>query len=494
MQAAPAANASSAVSSTRAPLAALLVALGLLALWRALVAAGVPLSVDEAYYVAWSKTPDVGYWTKPPMIAWAIGAARALCGEAPGCVRLVPVLAFPVSSLLVFALARRLAFSPWQACIAALTFATLPMASFYGIAATTDGLLLLYWIAAMLALHAALSGSRGAWLAVGLFGGLALLSKYSAGIFALSAALALLHPQWRHWWRSPWPWAAALLAALVFAPNLWWNLTHGSPTLHHTAEISQHAGYALRPMAMLEFLLAQFGVGGPVVFGAFLAWLLAGRWRGSADGWFLLSLSLPFLLVITLQALLSRAHANWAAPAMVGASLAAMQWLLSRRRGWLLASFTFNLALALLLYHFGPLVREPFGLPHVVRTDPFWATRNWPGIHAQVREALARSPQPDAPPRVASDDRAVLAQLQAAPPLPPGAALGWQRGPRPDNHFDQRFPLPARRPWPVLLVSSAPAPAVLAAFPEAEPAGSARSALVADRPLVFSLWWLPASR
>ena len=210
-----------AQSRSRSALLTLLALIVLLAGWRAMVAAGVSLSVDESYYVAWSKSPDFGYWTKPPMIAWTIGAARLLCGESAGCVRLVPVIAFPLSTLLMFVLARRLAFTEWQACVAALAFATLPMTSFYGVAATTDGLLLLYWIAAMLFLRIALEGNRIAWLVAGVFMGLALLSKYSAGIFAASAALAMLHPSWRHWWRSPWPWFAGLTALLVFSPNLW---------------------------------------------------------------------------------------------------------------------------------------------------------------------------------------------------------------------------------------------------------------------------------
>ncbi len=491
----------SAVAQTRAAWLLLLAAIVILALWRAWVAAGVPLSVDESYYVAWSKTPDFGYWTKPPMIAWAIGAARAVCGESPGCVRMVPVLLFPLSTLLMYAVARRLSFAPWQACAAALAFASMPMSAFYGIAATTDGLLLLHWIGAMLCLRIALDGQTGAWLAVGLFAGLALLSKYSAGVFAVSAALVLLHAQWRHWWRSPWPWLAAVVAGVVFAPNLWWNLTQGMPTFTHTAEISEHGGYSVNPVAMLGFLVSQFGVGGPVLFGAFLAWLMSQvarlykRQDMEANDWFLLSLALPFLGVITLQALLSRANANWAAPAMVAASLAAMSWLLPRRRAWLVASFVVNLLIALLLYHFGALVREPFGLPHQVRTDPFWATRNWPGIHEQVRAALDRSPQPAAGVYIASDDRAVLAQLQAALMLPPGAALGWQRGPHPMNHFDQRFPLPANPPFPVLLVTSASPATVLAAFPEVQNAGEARSAVVTNRPLAFGMWWiLPAAR
>ena len=482
-----------AESRSRSALLTLLALIVLFAGWRAMVASGVPLSVDEAYYVAWSKSPDFGYWTKPPMIAWTIGAARQLCGESAGCVRLVPVIAFPLSTLLMFALARRLSFTEWQACIAALAFATLPMTSFYGVAATTDGLLLLYWIAAMLFLRIALDGKRIAWLIAGGFMGLALLSKYSAGVFAASAALAMLHPSWRHWWRSPWPLLAGLTAILVFSPNLWWNLTHGAPTFAHTAELSQHSGYSVHPEAMLEFLLSQFLVAGPIIFGGFLAWLISREWlpnrAASADGWFLLSLSLPFIAVISLQALLSRAHANWAAPAMVAACLAAVYFLLQRRR-WLVASFAINLLLAVLLYHFDVLVREPFGLQHTFRTDPFWATRSWPNIHAQVRDMLRNPPLGNANARIASDDRAILAQLQWGLALSPGSALGWQRGVRPGNHFDQHFPLPSKLSAPVLLVTTAPAADVLAAFPTSQFAGTARSEVLQGSPLVLQMWWL----
>ena len=482
-----------AQSRSRSALLTLLALIVLIAGWRAMVAAGVSLSVDESYYVAWSKSPDFGYWTKPPMIAWTIGAARMLCGESAGCVRLVPVIAFPLSTLLMFVLARRLAFTEWQACVAALAFATLPMTSFYGVAATTDGLLLLYWIGAMLFLRIALEGNRIAWLVAGVFMGLALLSKYSAGVFAASAALAMLHPSWRHWWRSPWPWVAGLPALLVFSPDLWWNFTHGSPTFAHTAEISKHGGYSAHPAAMLEFLLSQFLVAGPIIFGGFLAWLISRQWlpnrAASADSWFLLSLSLPFLAVISLQALLSRAHANWAAPAMAAACLAAVHFLLQRRR-WLVASFAVNVMLAVLLYHFDVMVREPLGLQHTVRTDPFWATRSWPNIHAQVREVLRNPPSGNASVRVASDDRAVLAQLQWGLVLPPGSALGWQRGARPANHFDQHFPLPAKLDAPMLLVTTAPAADVLAAFPTAQSAGTARSEVLQGRPLSLPMWWL----
>ena len=463
--------------------------LALFTLWRMSIAAGLPLSVDESYYIAWSKTPDFGYWTKPPLIAWAIGLVRSVCGDSAACVRTVPLSTFALSTLLIFALARQLGAKAWTACLAACAFISLPLTAFYGIAATTDSLLLLFWISTMLLLHRALEGGRTVWLLVGVSAGLGLLSKYSMGIFALSGLLCLLHPQWRHWLRSPWPYLAALTAAIVFAPNLWWNLTHGSPTLTHTAEISQNKGYGLHPAALASFLSAQFLMAGPVLLCAFLIWLKQITRKLSANDWYLLAFALPFLTVISLQALLSRAHANWAAPTYVAVTLAAVLFLAARHPRWLALSFAFNLAVTTALYHFDFLVAQPFHLARSVKTDPYWALRNWPGVIEQIRQAAAAHGAAENF-TVASDDRAVLAQLQANLPLPAGAALGWQRGAKPQNHFDQRFRLPAKPAGAVLLVTQTADSEVLQAFPAAKSAGQAVSNQIPDRPLAFRLWWI----
>ena len=36
------------------------------------------LSFDEAQYWAWAQTIQLGYYSKPPMVAWAIAATTAL--------------------------------------------------------------------------------------------------------------------------------------------------------------------------------------------------------------------------------------------------------------------------------------------------------------------------------------------------------------------------------------------------------------------------------
>ena len=50
---------------------------------RAVMAAQLPLSADEAYYWLWSKRLAFGYYDHPPLIAWAIRAGTSLLGDTP---------------------------------------------------------------------------------------------------------------------------------------------------------------------------------------------------------------------------------------------------------------------------------------------------------------------------------------------------------------------------------------------------------------------------
>ncbi|MEK9760622.1 MAG: hypothetical protein VW472_06245, partial [Candidatus Puniceispirillum sp.] len=59
-----------------------LILLGLtLARTMAVLVSPLGLGVDEAQYWLWSETPAFGYFTKPPLTAWIIGAAHWLFGH-----------------------------------------------------------------------------------------------------------------------------------------------------------------------------------------------------------------------------------------------------------------------------------------------------------------------------------------------------------------------------------------------------------------------------
>jgi 4-amino-4-deoxy-L-arabinose transferase-like glycosyltransferase len=85
-----------ATTPARAPLSAtqyggiLAVALAALLLVRlvALRYNATDLFFDEAQYWNWSQEPAFGYYSKPPLIAWLIGASTALCGASEFCIRL----------------------------------------------------------------------------------------------------------------------------------------------------------------------------------------------------------------------------------------------------------------------------------------------------------------------------------------------------------------------------------------------------------------------
>src|SRR5258705_13052447 len=63
---------------------------------------------DEAQYWLWSRALDFGYYSKPPVIAWAIWATTSLGGDAEPWVRLSAPLFQAGANLIVFPLARRL--------------------------------------------------------------------------------------------------------------------------------------------------------------------------------------------------------------------------------------------------------------------------------------------------------------------------------------------------------------------------------------------------
>jgi hypothetical protein len=475
------------------PLATVIALFVVIALWRHQIGAHLPLSVDEAYYVAWSKSLDWGYWTKPPFIAWGIGAARWVCGETAACVRSTSLILFPVTSLALLALAYRMTSSLTMACLTAVLFATLPLSAFYGIAATTDTFLLLFWCAAMLSLWLALEGKSWAWPMLGLCFGLGMLSKYTMVVFGLSALLVMLHPRWIHAWRTRGPYLALLVAAVVFMPNVVWNMTHQMPTFQHTADISQGGNaYGLHWDVLGKFLLEQVLIGNPVLvvgWGLTIAQCIK---KPTPHNWFAISTSLPIVLIISAQALLSRSNANWAAPAYLGVTLAATTYLWPRFKKSIVAALAFNALFSITLYHYQTVIAEPFGLRGTAAADPFWAVRPWPSLVHQIENELATEPDRSHW-RIASEDRAVLAQTQALLNLPAGSALGWQRDRHPDNHFDQHFPLQAESPLSVLLVTRRSDAEVKQAFPGALKKSQIQAESASEQ-VTYQLWWLDADK
>lgn len=303
------------------------------------------LFVDESQYWLWGQNLDFGYYSKPPLIAWVIRAVTDLAAsDAPFWVRMPGAVLHGATALILGALAARIGGGRagfWTA----LTYVTVPFAALGSLLISTDTIMAPAYAAALF-FWFRLAGTRAAGDAIlaGLAVGVACMAKYAGVYMLLGAGVTMLFlPAFRPGLRN----VLLLLSAalVVILPNILWNLSHDLTTVSHTMDNvgwvkEAGPGGALHPGRALGFVAEQAGVVGPVIFLAFL-WALArclGRAApagvpGRRDLAALALIALPPLLIVTFQALMSRAYANWALAAYFAAIPLAVVALAALPRG-----------------------------------------------------------------------------------------------------------------------------------------------------------------
>ncbi|MBL8555865.1 MAG: glycosyltransferase family 39 protein [Phenylobacterium sp.] len=363
----------------------------------ALFATPLELYPDEAQYWLWSRTLDFGYYSKPPVIAWAIWATTALGGDAEAWVRLSATLFQAGATLAVFLIGRRL-YGPPTGLAAAALYALMPGVQLSALVAATDAPLLMFLGLTILAYVELLeAGGRrrlGLAAAMGAALGLAFLSKYAA-VYALIGLAIHLAVSRRA--RAAWAPASALAAVLalgaVLAPNLAWNASHHFATFQHTASNAAWNGVQLFNLAALgAFVGSQFGVFGPIPLGALLVGVfLAARRRRLPDADLtLLCFTLPPLLIVTAQAFISRANANWSGAGYLAGSILAAAWLVRwRARRWLTAAVAMQGAVAafFLAAVISPALADRVGLANGLKR-----ARGWSQTADLILDRAAREP------------------------------------------------------------------------------------------------------
>ena len=322
------------------PLVLTLVLAGALTALRVLAIFTTELELypDEAQYWLWSRELAWGYYSTPPMICWLIAASTAVGGDGEGWVRLPATLAHGLAALAVYAAGSRL-YGRWTGFWGSVLYSLMPGVQLSGLVMSTDAPLLML-LAAALALYAALwrgDGRSRVLLAAGLGAvlGLAFLSKYAAIYFLVALLLhAAFSRSARHAWSLPAAGAALAAFALILAPNVVWNATHDFSTLSHTAEETNwNDPHLFNPLELAGFIGEQLGVFGPIPVLLLLCagTALAARRRLGEEDAALLLFSAPPLLVVSAQAFISGANANWAAAAYVPASVLVAAWLVRWR-------------------------------------------------------------------------------------------------------------------------------------------------------------------
>ena len=107
---------------------------------------------DEAQYWLWSKTLDLGYYSKPPLLAWFLGGYSFLFGDSFVSLKIFPIIVYFLISYAIYKLCFNLSFNKKKAKLCALSFLIIPAASLSSFLISTDLLLLLFWTISMVLL------------------------------------------------------------------------------------------------------------------------------------------------------------------------------------------------------------------------------------------------------------------------------------------------------------------------------------------------------
>jgi 4-amino-4-deoxy-L-arabinose transferase-like glycosyltransferase len=272
---------------TLAPQLQLRLAIGLIAAltaMRAIYAGAMELRTDEAYYWTWSKENVLSFLDHPPMIAWFIRFGTAVFGDTAFGVRFAGLLAMLATQLLLADIVRRLTHDLRAVVLAIL----MPEAAvYYGLLmgkVAPDVALIPFALAMVWALVRLVESNDARWwLAAGAFGGLALLSKFTAVMLAPAVLAFMLVPGWRgRWLRSPYPWVAAAIMLAIFSPVLIWNAQHDWASFRFQS-VRAVATHELSLRTVGDFFGLQFFLVGPILLPVVLSGVAMTAWRGVRD-------------------------------------------------------------------------------------------------------------------------------------------------------------------------------------------------------------------
>jgi hypothetical protein len=161
-----------------------------------------------------------------------------LFGESVLGIRILPALAGVGKIILTGLIAREMGGGRFAQGLAALSVLLAP--GFLGMdnLFTVNVFEPLFWLGfAYVVIRIVKTGNQKLWLWAGLWAGLGLENKHSMLIFGFGLVVGLVLTRERRCFRSPWIWLGALIALLIFLPNLIWNIQHHFPFLELQANI-----------------------------------------------------------------------------------------------------------------------------------------------------------------------------------------------------------------------------------------------------------------
>jgi hypothetical protein len=218
---------------------------------------------DELYFIACGDHLAWGYVDQPPLIAFIARFTRVLLGDSVFAIHFFPAVAHAALVFMTGWTARQLGGDRFAQLLAALSALMGAGFLFTGTVLTMNAFEPLLWLlGADVVILVLQGGSPKLWALFGVVVGIGLLNKHSMLIFGFSIVVGLLVSA-RRQFSNRWIWVGALIALLIFLPNLVWEAKNGWVTLDAMRQSKE--------FNRLPFRLADFAFGNVMMTGPLLA-------------------------------------------------------------------------------------------------------------------------------------------------------------------------------------------------------------------------------
>ena len=207
---------------------------------------------DEFLYIALGEHLDWGFLEVPPLVAVIAFVSRLIFGHSYFAYHFFPALAGAATVYFTGRTARELGGNRFAqilaACCVLASPAYLRSSSLFQPVVFEQLLVTVFVYCAVRLLK---TENMKWWLAVGGVIGIGMMNKYSMLIFCLGLGAGLLVTPARKMLGSRWPWTAALIAVMIFLPNLIWQYSQNWPIFEHLQKLKETQFVHVSPMGFL---------------------------------------------------------------------------------------------------------------------------------------------------------------------------------------------------------------------------------------------------
>ncbi len=284
------------------------------AIWKIFLSSILCLHPDEAYYWLWSKHLALSYYDHAPMVSYFI-KITTLFSDSELAVRFSAIITIIILSVLIWKLAMSLFENEIIAAGSVMLVHSMPIVFSASFIITPDTPSFLFLSFATFYFWKFIQKENGNyWYLIGIFFGLALLSKYTAVLLMLGVGIYVLMLKKYYWLKQYRLYIGLLISFVCFLPVIYWNYENSWVSFaYQLGHGLGRKGYRIN--YVFDYIGSQMLIFSAILFLPTMYAAFRYLFSKNSQKVFLASISLATILFYLFTSLKKSPEANWPIPA-----------------------------------------------------------------------------------------------------------------------------------------------------------------------------------